>query len=69
MAQACFDLDSFAIGVDNHASRCMGKDKRQFENLVLARAAQQVGGVSKGLAIEGKGTLVIDINDDTGKPH
>jgi hypothetical protein len=26
-AQACFDSDSFAIGVDNHASRCMGNDK------------------------------------------
>ena len=64
-----FDSDSFAVGVDNHASRCMGNDKRLFENLVLARAAQRVGGISKGLAIEGKGTLVININDDNGKPH
>ncbi len=47
----------------------MGNDKRRFENLVLAHAAQRVGGISKGLAIEGKVTLVIDINDDTGKPH
>jgi hypothetical protein len=68
-ARARFDSDSFAVGVDNHASRCMGNNKHQFKNLVLARAAQGVGGISKGLAIEGKGTLVIDINDDTGKPH
>ena len=67
--QTRFDSDSFAVGVDNHASRCMGNDKRLFENLTLARAAQRVGGISKGLAIEGKGTLVLDVNDDTGKPH
>jgi hypothetical protein len=47
----------------------MGNDKHCFENLVLARTAQRVGGISKGLSIEGKGTLVIDVNDDTGKPH
>ncbi len=47
----------------------MGNDRRLFENLTLARAAQRVGGISKGLAIKGKGTLVLDVNDDTGKPH
>ena len=47
----------------------MGNDKRLFKNLMLVRAAQRVGGISKGLAIEGKGTLVLDVNDDTGKPH
>jgi hypothetical protein len=47
----------------------MGNNKRLFENLVLVRTAQRVGGISKGLAIEGKGTLVIDLNNDTGKPH
>jgi hypothetical protein len=47
----------------------MGNDKRLFENLVLACAAQCVGRISKGLAIKGKGTLVIDVNNDTGKPH
>ena len=64
-----FDSDSFAVGVDNHASRCMGNDKRLFENLVLARSLQRVGGISKGLSIKGKGTLVLTINDDNGKPH
>jgi hypothetical protein len=64
-----FDSDLFAIGVDNHASRCMGNDKRIFKNLVLDCTAQRVGGISKGLAIEGKGTLVVTINDNNGKPH
>jgi hypothetical protein len=47
----------------------MGNDRRWFENLVVACTAQRVGGISKGLAIKGKGALVFDINDDTGKPH
>ena len=66
-----FDSDSFAvgIGVDNHASLCMGNDKWLFDNLILARMSQCVGGISKGLTIQGKGTLVININDDNGKPH
>jgi hypothetical protein len=41
----------------------MGNDKRLFEHLTLARASQRVGGISKGLSIQGKGTLVMDIND------
>jgi hypothetical protein len=69
LAFARFDTDSFAICVDNHASRCMGNDRRWFENLIVARAAQHIGGISKGFAIKGKGTLVFNINDDTGKPH
>jgi hypothetical protein len=64
-----FNSDSFAVGVNNHASRCMGKDKRLFDNLILARTLQRIEGISKGLAIQGKGTLVININDDNGKPN
>jgi hypothetical protein len=69
LARAQFDTDLFAVGVDNHASRCMGNNKRLFKNLILARTAQSVRGISKGLEIEGKGTLVLDVNDNTGKPH
>jgi hypothetical protein len=47
----------------------MGNDKWLFDNLILARTSQCVGGISKGLAIQGKGTLVININKDNGKPH
>jgi hypothetical protein len=31
--------------------------------------AQKVGGISKGLMIQGKGTLVLKINNNTGKYH
>ncbi len=64
-----FDSDSFAVGVDNHASCCMGNNRWLFENLVLVRTAQKVGGISNGLMIQGKRMLVLTINDDTGKPH
>ncbi len=64
-----FNSDSFAVGVNNHASRCMGNDKQLFDNLILARTSQRIGGISKGLAIKGKNTLVINIKDNTGKPH
>jgi hypothetical protein len=47
----------------------MGNNKHLFENLILARTAQHIGGLSKGLAIEGKGTLVLDVNDDTENPR
>ncbi len=47
----------------------MGINRHLFENLILACTAQKFGGISKGLTIQGKGTLVLTINDDTGKPH
>jgi hypothetical protein len=68
-AHAWFNTNLFAIGVDNHASCFMGNNRRQFKILVVAHAAQGIGRISKGLAIEGKGTYVFDVNDNTGKPH
>ncbi len=47
----------------------MGNNRQLFENLVLARMVQKVGGISKGLTIQGKGTLVLTISNNTGKPH
>ncbi len=46
----------------------MGNYRQLFENLVLMRTAHKIGEISKGLTIQGKGTLVLTIND-TGKPH
>ncbi len=47
----------------------MGNDRHLFENLVLVRMAQKVGGISKDLTIQGKRTLVLTIKDNAGKPH
>ena len=41
-ARAQFDTDSFAVGVNNHASCCMGNNKRLFKNFILAHTAQHV---------------------------
>ncbi len=68
-ARVRFDTDSIPIGVDNHASRCMANDKCLFEDLHLDQSEQQVGGINDGLVIAGRGTMVITINDDSGRPH
>ena len=63
-----FDSDSIPVGVDNHASRCLAQDKRLFENLTPF-CSGRVGGIDGGLQIKGQGTLVLNINDDNGRPH
>jgi hypothetical protein len=68
-AQVRFDMDSIPIGIDNHASQCMANNKCLFEDLHLDQAEQQVGGINDGLVIAGQGTMVITINDDSGRPH
>jgi hypothetical protein len=47
----------------------MANDKSLFEVLHLDQAEQQVGGINDGLVIAGRGTMVITINDDSGRPH
>jgi hypothetical protein len=64
----CFDSDSIPIGVDNHASRCLANERHLFENL-RPFCSGRVGGIEGGLEIKGQGTLVLDVNDDDGKPH
>jgi hypothetical protein len=64
-----FDSDSFLIGVDSHASRCMANDTHLFEDLRLNKNNGQVDGIADGLAIEGEGTFKFDITDDDGKKH
>jgi hypothetical protein len=62
-------MDSIIIGVNNHASQCMANNKHLFEELCLDQAEQQVRGINDGLVIVGQGTMVITINDDSGRPH
>ena len=64
-----FDSDSFSIGIDNHASRCMANDTHLFENLHLTDNAGEVNGIGGGLAIKGKGTFKFSLEDDNGKIH
>ncbi len=63
-----FDSNSIPVGVDNHASRCLANKRRLFKNLHPFRSGG-VGGIEGGLEIKGQGTLVLDVNNDDGKPH
>ncbi len=64
-----FDLDSFAVGVDNRASYCMINSPHLFENSTLMGNTRQVDGISTGLAIEGEGTFKFSITDNNGQQH
>jgi hypothetical protein len=64
-----FDLDSFSIGIDNHASRCMANAPHLFEDLQLTDDAGEVKGIGDGLAIGGKGTFKFSLEDNQGKIH
>jgi len=63
------DSDSYPIGVDSHASKCMVDKAHLFEDLRLSEAKGQVSGISNGLAIVGKGTFKFTIMDDEGIQH
>jgi hypothetical protein len=64
-----FDSDSYPIGVDNHASRCMANAPRLFEDLHLNKDKGQVDRINSGLDIAGQGTFKFSITDDDGKSH
>jgi hypothetical protein len=63
-----FDSDLIPVGVDNHASRCLANDARLFKNLCPFCSGRVIG-IKGGLEIQGQGTLVLDVNDDSGRPH
>ena len=65
----CFDADSYPIGVDNHASRCMINAPHLFEDLVLAPQGRQVDRIASGMEIEGTGTYVMRHQDDHDRTH
>ncbi len=67
--QVRFDLDSYPVGIDNHASRCMVNSPHLFEDLKLSDSKGEVDGISKGLAIKGMGTFKFVLMDDDGKAH
>jgi hypothetical protein len=64
-----FDSDSYFIGVDNHASRCMANAPHLFEDLRLDNNKGQVDRINSGLDIAGQGTFKFNITDNDGKLH
>jgi hypothetical protein len=65
----CFDSDSYPIGVDNHALRCMANAPHLFENLRLNKDKGQVDRINSGLDIAGQGTFKFSITDNDGRSH
>ena len=63
-----FDSDSYPIGVDCHASRCMANSPHLFEDLKLIKMGA-VEGIKQGLEIKGIGTFKFKIEDDDGRTH
>ena len=62
-----FDTDSFTLGLDGHASRCMSPDRNHFTDL-----KEWNGPPVKGIGtttIEGVGTVNWDIECDKGQRH
>ena len=64
-----FNSDSYLIGVDSHALRCMANKPHLVEDLRLNKDKGQVDGISNGLEIAGEGTFKFNIKDNEGKQH
>jgi hypothetical protein len=63
-----FDSDSYPIGMDTHATRCMANAPHIFEDLKLGDVGE-VEGIKSGLDIKGTGTFKFKIKEDNGMTH
>jgi hypothetical protein len=63
-----FDSDSFPIGINTHASRCMANAPHLFEDLWLSNKGK-VQGINNGLEIKGNSTFKFKIEDNNGLTH
>jgi hypothetical protein len=63
-----FDSDSYPIGIDTHALRCMVNAPHLFKDLKLGEMGE-VEGIKSGLDFKGTGTFKFKIKDDNGMTH
>jgi len=63
-----FDSNSYPIGIDTRASRCMVNAPHLFKDLKL-RDVGEVEGIKSGLDIKGTGTFRFKIKDNDGMMH
>ena len=63
-----WDSDSFVIGIDNHASRCMDPNIKHFTD-ILKCGNKVTKGIASGLPIIAYGTVHWNIEDDHGVVH
>jgi len=70
--QLLFDTDSFVIGIDNHASRCISNDIRHFVTPITPTRGvkHRVKALGKHmLNVKGEGTVLWKWEDDDGRVH
>ena len=63
-----FDTDSFQIGIDNHSSRCISPNPRDFIGPIQP-SNNVLNGIAGSLKVQGIGTIIWKIRDDNGKIH
>ena len=63
-----FDSDFFLVGVDNHASKCMSKNRKHFVSFDPMKN-QTVKGVGGVIRVLGRGTLRWRVEDCDGRIH
>ena len=63
-----FDYESYPIGIDNHASRCISNCIDDFVSTIKPSKRQLIG-ISGSLDIKGTGTVKWVIEDDDGVRH
>ena len=64
-----FDSESYMIGIDNHASRCISNDINHFITALTPTPRSYLRGITGNLKVKGEGTLVWSIDDDQGRSH
>ena len=64
-----YDTDSFEIGIDNHASKCIEKDKNNFISRITPTSNTILRGSGGNLQVRGFGTVQWKITDDNGQEH
>ena len=63
------DSDSFEIGIDNHASKCIEKDENNFITQITPTSNTILRGAGGNLKVRGFGTVRWKITDDKGQEH
>ena len=64
-----YDLDFFMIGIDNHSSKCIEKDKNNFISRITPTHNTILRGAGGNLKVRGFGTVQWIITDDKGQEH
>ena len=63
------DSDSFEIGIDNHASKCIEKDENNFITQITPTSNTILRGAGENLKVRGFKTVRWNITYDNGQEH